>query len=120
VLRKIGLNLDEVRSQVMEYLGPDDRGHEPIVREPHVPLRRPKIRSVVSKEFDVTTELQDLLTQAAYQTGQTGDRTITVEHLLLVLLHKTDDWAIGMLRECGLDVGKALTEIEKHLGSDDI
>jgi ATP-dependent Clp protease ATP-binding subunit ClpC len=113
VLRKLGLNLDKVRTQVMEYLGPDASSGEASVA-------RSRTSKDVSAEFDVTPDLQDILTRAALHGKREGDSTVTVERLLLVLLRGKESWGVGMLRDCGLDVDKALIEIKKHLGSDNV
>jgi ATP-dependent Clp protease ATP-binding subunit ClpA len=109
VLHKLGLNLDEVRKQVMEYLGPDASSGE-------LGAGRTKTQSDVAAEFDVTPHLQTILMQAAHNTEQAGNRTIGTEQLLLVILSRElDSWAVSVLRDCGLDVRKALVELKKQL-----
>ena len=107
VLNENGLTLDEMRQQVACYLGPGDAEPQ---RE-----RRSEIVSTSKLQLGVTPELQSVLQSAARDAQVSGSEAMRIFHILQVVLQDRNGCERELLDECGLDVEKALAQIENQL-----
>jgi ATP-dependent Clp protease ATP-binding subunit ClpA len=106
ILLDVGLNLEDVRNQVMGYLGTDVKA-EPV---------RSRVKLKSQTQIDVTPGFHTLLSLAAHGARSSGSDTVNLLHFLQVLLEPENKTEVSaLLKECGLDVDKALTELVQRL-----
>ena len=94
VLRKLGLNLEEARTYVLDYLG----------SEAHVLSHEPKFSDPLKR---LTPKAQFVFALAINEAQRMNQNAAAPEHFLLALLHENDGIATQILSEAGLDLEKA-------------
>jgi len=99
VLQTLGLSLETLREDVVIYLGTDD----------FVSQRSFDARRSGQMEPDVEGLLVEVLRAA-----MASHRNYSVEHIVEALLRKSDWPVVNVLRDCGLDVEKAINELAKR------
>ena len=132
VLRKLGLNLEKARNQVMEYLGPKpsaetERAARDLVIEylgpesptPMVSEARELDSHFVARtytEFNVSPATQILLRAALEEAHKRMLTEVYIPHLLLAIL-QDEKWE-ALFVGSGLDVEMARAQLEGHLKDD--
>ena len=100
VLRRLGLNLEKARAQVMEYLGPD----RPELAEAN-PFGEERRRPVGSMSWTSYAErARRAILRAQDEAARTRAGHVGSEHLLVGLLLESDGVAARALRHLGVEV----------------
>ncbi|HEX8236261.1 MAG TPA: Clp protease N-terminal domain-containing protein [Abditibacteriaceae bacterium] len=111
ILLEVGLNLADMRQQVVEYLG-TGVADEPVRKPGHLALKS-------QTQIDVSPGFHTLLSLAANKAHASGSDTVNLLHFLQVLLEPENQTEMTLLKECGLDVEKQLLELIQRLHADD-
>lgn len=126
VLKKLGLNLEQARTQVMEYLGPETELKRVTRGEiSHLTDQPPtggfsaqrQITTRFESTFNVTLEAQSIIECADGLALLHKQDKIDTGHLMLALLN-TGEWS-ELLSSAGLDINAARAMVEKHLKSEE-
>jgi ATP-dependent Clp protease ATP-binding subunit ClpA len=107
ILLDVGLNLEDVRNQVMGYLGTDV---ESVRKQSRVTLKS-------KTQIDVSPGFHTLLSLAANKARSAGSDTVNLLHFLQVMLEPANKAEMTLLKEGGLDVEKALVELVQRFQS---
>ena len=112
VLRRLGLNLEKARSQVMEYLGPDEPASAP--RNPFEEERSQPAGSMAWTSYAERARRVILLAQEEALRLQSSH--VGSEHLLVGLLLEGDGVAARALRHLGVELEnvRPLIEVESE------
>ena len=111
VLTKLGLNLEESRNQVMEYLGPEEMAQRAQV------IARTRQGFDTTNELNVTLEVQVILRTAQVEAQQRSCKELNPDHLLLAILK--DEQCAALLVGAGLDLFEARAALAGHLKADE-
>jgi ATP-dependent Clp protease ATP-binding subunit ClpA len=103
ILLDVGLNLADMREQVLEYLGTG------VADEPEGEQSKVTLKS--KTQIDVSPGFHTLLSLAANKAQAAGSNTVNLLHFLQVLLELENKAEMKLLKEGGLDVEKALVEL---------
>jgi ATP-dependent Clp protease ATP-binding subunit ClpA len=117
ILLDVGLNLEDVRSQVMEFLV-TTAAVESVQRKSHFG-KKSGVALKSESQIDVTPGFHTLLSLAANKARSSGSDTVNLMHFLQVLLEPENQTEMTLLKECGMDVEKQLLELIQRLHADD-
>ena len=119
VLRRLGLNLEKARSQVLVYLGPDAPGQTPV---PPAERGLEKSKEADSEEAlsgirwqRFTERARRIILLGQEEAGKMSSRHVGTEHLLLGLVRENEGVAAQILQSMGVTLGAVRREIEAEI-----
>ncbi len=101
VLRRLGLNLEKARTQVMDYLGPDAPNPrlQPAPAPAEEPASPPPLSSIPIEVVEVfnrffTPDAMALLNRAAIECNKSAGSRVSLDHLILAMLSEENAAAL--------------------------